>query len=279
MEKIKLAISAQAQFGIPIAEQIPLFKEVGFDGFFTAWDDNLCALREIADKVGISFTAVHAPTRGAAKMWGEDADEYVLELCRCVEDTARAGIGTLIVHTFIEPDMQSGAVDRKMKSDVTQIGLSNYRKVYELAKKLGVLVAFENAEGEQFTEAVMKEFACAGFCWDSGHERAYAEGTDYMEKYGSRLAFTHLNDNLGCRDARGYISGLDDMHLLPFDGCINWSEAAEKLRRAKKCEYLGFELKILKPFSTEPEPRYSGLTLKEYLETAFLRAEKVRNML
>lgn len=45
-----------------------------------------------------------------------------------------------------------------------------------------------------------------------------------LDKYGDRLIATHLNDNLGVSDFDGKVTWTDDLHLLPFDGIIDWRQ-------------------------------------------------------
>jgi 2-dehydro-3-deoxygluconokinase len=93
------------------------------------------------------------------------------------------------------------------------------------ADRLGISIAFENLEGPEFLAALLRRYGdCGhvGYCWDSGHELCYAPGWDFLSHYGDRLLMTHLNDNLGISDPQGEINWLDDLHLLPYDGMIDW---------------------------------------------------------
>ena len=41
MNKSKICLATNHQFGISIIDQIKLFKKVGFDGFFTMYDEHV----------------------------------------------------------------------------------------------------------------------------------------------------------------------------------------------------------------------------------------------
>lgn len=278
MEMRKLAISAQPHFGPSISEQIAMFKKAGFDGFFTPWDKNLEKYREAADEAELTYVAIHAPTANTYRIWDEDfSDEFV----KYVEDTAKVEVPILIMHAYTVPEMQYSVVARDMGA-ASEKGVEHFRKAVLRARELGVKIAFENAEGEAQLHALMRAFSDyenVGYCWDSGHEAAYAPDIDYLSLYGDRLILTHLNDNLGCRNEDGKISGLDDLHLLPFDGVINWEDKAEKLEKYKLPEYLTFELKMNIPFSDIRHKQYENMTFEEYLKLAYTRARRVADML
>lgn len=269
MYKTKLCLGTSGEFGISNEEQIRLFKKVGFEAFFTMWDENIARYKEVAEETGMEYQSVHAPFCNASKMWGDDAEEAVNELIKCVDDCAEYGIPILVVHPYIGFDKVENPTD---------CGVENFRKVVERAKTSGVKIAFENVEGEAYLKKLMEAFADyenVGFCWDSGHEQCYNRGKDMLAIYGDRLIATHLNDNLGVRDYNGEITFIDDLHLLPFDGIIDWKNAVAKL---EKCGYNGiytFELvKTSKPDRHEND-KYTVLDIEHYITECYIRACKV----
>lgn len=130
------------------------------------------------------------------------------------------------------------------KHTPTETGLGNFERIVSEADKLGVKIAFENTEGEEYLAAVMEHFKdcdTVGFCLDTGHEICYNPGSDMLSLYGDRLIHTHINDNLGvCGDEITY---LDDLHLLPFDGVCDFDGVAGRLVRCGYDGTLTFELK------------------------------------
>ena len=79
MYKTKLCLGASKGFGIDIEDQIKLFHQTGFEGFFTDWDENLKKYRALADELGMEYQSVHAPFKKVAKIWqgGEEAEAAV----------------------------------------------------------------------------------------------------------------------------------------------------------------------------------------------------------
>ena len=202
MIKSKLAISTSESFGVSVPEQIRLFAKAGFDGFFTMWEGEgkLKEYRALADELGMEYQSVHAPFYSAADMWSSDeaAKAATNELLRCVEDCHTAGVPILVIHTFIGFDEHSP----------NENGVKNFGKVVKRAEELGVKIAFENTEGEEYLDCLMSAFSDrnnVGFCLDTGHVMCYNRGRDMLSDYGDKLIATHLNDNLGISSKDGKI--------------------------------------------------------------------------
>ena len=51
MYKSRLCLGTNSQFGISTKKQIELFKQTGFDGFFTDWNSEIMEYRRLADKI------------------------------------------------------------------------------------------------------------------------------------------------------------------------------------------------------------------------------------
>ena len=255
-----------------IPEEIALLGSVGFDGFFTGWtpDAPLGEWRKAADECGMYWQSIHAPFDKAADMWtdGDKAGIAVDELIGCVCGCASVGVPIMIVHAFI------GFKDHTP----TEAGLVNFGRVVDEAEKLGVKIAFENTEGEEYLAALMEHFRghpSVGFCLDTGHEMCYNHSKDMLALYGDRLIATHFNDNLGIRDYNGDITWHDDLHLLPFDGIADWRDIASRLNR---CGYDGeftFELTVNSKPNRHENDVYKKMTPHEYLVEAYKRACRV----
>ena len=163
----------------------------------------------------------------------------------------------------------------------TKEGIEGFRCVVEEAKRLGVKVAFENTEGEEYLFAVMdafKDYDNVGFCWDTGHQMCYNVNTDMIELYGDRLICTHLNDNLGIKASDGNITFHDDLHMLPFDGIADWQGIADRLDRSDYKGELTFELKKDTALNGCQLPIYGQIGVEEYLTQAYIRACRVASL-
>lgn len=274
MYKTKLCLGVSRSFGIDIEEQIRLFHQTGFEGFFTDWDGNLLKYRALADELGMEYQSVHAPFVKVAKIWrgGEEANLAVEELIRCVRDCAEADVPIMVSHVYIGFEPSEGP---------TFDGIQRFRKIVDEAKKLGVKIAFENTEGEEYLVALMNALADydnVGFCWDTGHQMCYNTDTDMIELYGDRLICTHINDNLGVRDYEGKIIYHDDLHLLPFDGIGDWQDITAKLNKCGYDGILTFELKIQNSKNRFDNEKYRNISIEQYVAEAYARACRVASL-
>ena len=110
----------------------------------------------------------------------------------------------------------------------------------ELAAQKGVTLCIENMTGipypHQPRELVFGSRAKdirwladkldTGICWDFGHANltGLCQSAE-LHTVGDRLRMVHIHDN----------NAKTDNHLLPFDGDVDWADAAEGLRL---CEFL-----------------------------------------
>ena len=268
MYRMTLCLGTGPSFGVSTEEQIKLFRQAGFEAFFTDWNENVAAYRKLADELGMIYQSVHAPFSKAAALWqeGEAAEQAVAELLRCVDDCAENGVPILIVHPYIGFDGPYLP---------TETGLKNFGAVVNAARQKGVKIAFENVEGEEYLAALMEAFADyenVGFCWDTGHEQCYNYGKDMLSLYGDRLIATHINDNLGVSRADGTIHWTDDLHLLPFDGVNDWDDVAARLCRHGYDGILTFELKRNSNPGRHDADKYAALPVEQYVAEAYARA-------
>lgn len=268
----KLCLGVSDTYVLPKEEQISLIKKAGFDAFFIGWYRglNMCKIRNHADSVGIEIQSVHAPFGKSADMWteGEQANEAVCELLDCIDECSKAKVDIIVCHTIIGFD----------KFEPNDTGIKNYKKIVEAAKSKGISIAFENTEGEVYLQKIMNEFKDydnVGFCWDSGHEQCYNKGRDMLALYGNRLIATHLNDNLGISDFGGEITWTDDLHLLPFDGIIDWVNAVKRLNKCGYDGILTFELNKESKPNRHDNDKYNRIKIEEYIAECYNRACRI----
>lgn len=274
MYKAKLCLGINGSFELGLEEQIRLFKQSGFDGFFAVWGDDLGVCRTEADRLGMIFQSVHAPFLNAAYMWedSKNSEMAVDELMECVQRTASIEVPIVIMHTYKGFAPSAGP---------TNAGIENFKRVIEEAARLNVKIAFENTEGEEYLEALMSAFSAydnVGFCWDTGHELCYNMGKDMIALYGDRLIATHLNDNLGISSFDGKTCWTDDLHLLPFDGANNWNNIAHRLNSCHYDGELTFELTRMSKPDRHDNDKYMKMSIEEYIAECYARACKIAHL-
>ena len=194
------------------------------------------------------------------------------ELLDCVETCSRLEIPAMVAHTFIGFDSDNIP---------TQIGIERYGALAVRANELGVKLALENTEGEEYLAVLMKELSgipSVSFCWDTGHELCYNYGKDMISLYGDKLAVTHINDNLGIRDFDGKITYIDDLHLLPFDGITDWNSVAKRIVGSGFDGPLSFELSINSKPNRHENDKYAAMPIEQYVAEAYIRACRVADM-
>lgn len=271
----KLCLGTGSGFEYSIKEQIRVFKEAGFEGYFVNWDPTMDVrdIKAYGDSLGMIFQSMHAPFVKVASMWEPTpkTELAIKEHLDCLKDCAENDVPIMVVHAFIGFD----------KHEPTQFGIDNFRIVVEEAQRLGVKVAFENVEGEEYLAAVMeafKDYDCVGFCWDTGHEMCYNYGKDMMALYGDRIFCTHINDNLGIKDYNGKIIDLDDLHLLPFDGIADWQDIVHRLNKYHFNDILTFELSKNSKWKRHDNDMYTQMRFEDYVAAAYNRACRVATL-
>lgn len=264
------------------AEQIRLFADTGFEAVSGGWDHGVPVdeHKKAADECGVEFQSIHAPFHkdsDVSKMWlpGEEGKTAAKVLCECLEVCSDNGIGIMVSHVYIGFNY---AIPDNTTAD---IGIENFGTVVKRAAELGVTVAFENTEGEEFLDILMNAFRgekYAGFCWDTGHEQCYNRGRDMMALYGDKLVATHLNDNLGVRSFDGVTVPRDDLHLLPFDGITDWRGVADKLDAFGYTGIMTFELKRRSHKGRHDNDVYLAMSPEMYVVEAYKRACRLAAM-
>ena len=247
--------------GISREEQLPLAKEIGFEGFFSGPDyaGNMAELRTfwtLGDQLGLVYETSHSTIPGCYDIWleGDKGDVYISQLFRELENCVALNIPTLIVH------IQTN----RMENTSLERGLKSLESLVQAAKDKGVNIAFENADAPEYLYKTLEYFneAHVGFCYDSGHEACITPGVRFLPVIGHRLMCTHLHDN----------DGMTDLHLLPFDGAIDFKTMCAELKAVGYKGNLTFELRYSEAYAKK-------MTKAEFLETCYARALKLREMI
>ena len=274
MWKQKTGISVSNSYGVPVPELVRLVGRTGFDAVSPEWEENddFAETAEAARESGLAIQSLHGPFDVAAKMWSADTDdseEAMRKLLLSLETCKQYSIPVMVVHVWMGFDNIPAPNSE---------GFENFGKLVKKAEEYGVKIAFENTEGDELLCALMEHFdgnGNVGFCWDSGHEMCYNHSMDLLARFGDRLIMTHLNDNLGisCFDGKTYWT--DDLHLLPFDGIADWDYNVARMKKAKKQEYINFELNIRSKPNRHENDAYGEMPIERYFTEAYNRACRI----
>ena len=275
MYRTRLCLGTNIGYGVSTEEQIRMFRKVGFEAFFTPWDEDLKRYRAVADEVGMIYQSIHAPFIDMTALWRtcEETEKNIGILLTCVDDCAELGVPILVVHPWGGADVDGCPNDA---------GIANFRRIVAYAKQKNVRIALENTEGEPFLVTLMDAFreeTNVGFCWDSGHELCYNRGRDMLALYGDRLIATHINDNTGVSDFEGRTHWRDDLHLMPFDGACDWRRAAARLAACGYDGILTLEVNKQNAPGRFEGRHYKTMPLEIYLTELYVRACRLAHMI
>lgn len=274
MWKQKTGISVSNSYGVPVPEIVRLVGRTGFDAVSPEWEENddFAETAEAARESGLAIQSLHGPFDVAAKMWSADTDdseEALRKLFLSLETCKQYSIPVMVVHVWMGFDNIPAPNSE---------GFENFGKLVKKAEEYGVKIAFENTEGDELLFALMEHFdgnGNIGFCWDSGHEMCYNHSMDLLARFGDRLIMTHLNDNLGISRFDGKTYWTDDLHLLPFDGIADWDYNIARMKKAKKQEYINFELNIRSKPNRHENDAYGEMPIERYFTEAYNRACRI----
>lgn len=273
MDRRLIAINQVRAWETPTEEMIELTHKAGFDGMFQLYDGRNTPqeFKKWLDERHMIFQSIHVLWRQTPGIWEdptEDGEAGVKEYMRCLEDCADVEVPIMVAHS----------IQGMKKHTPTELGMERFGRIFRRAEELGVTVAMENVEGPEYLDLLYrtyKDSPAFGYTWDSGHEMCYGHGENFLAKYGDRLVATHLNDNLGCTTLDGSIAWTDDLHLLPFDGIIDWKERAERIRKVGYEGILTFELLAKSKPDKHESDLYFQMGPEVFLAEAWKRAMRV----
>ncbi|HAL63596.1 MAG TPA: sugar phosphate isomerase/epimerase [Clostridiales bacterium] len=261
----KVGVSLIGGIDIPKEEQIRIIHDCGYDCFFSGYydDEPIYEWKELGQKIGIEFETVHLPFKTADGLTANDLWEDTLSgetyfeiIKKQIDGCSKAEIPIGVMHV---------SCDSK-GPEPGKIGIDRFKKLCDYSEKKKVKLAFENLELPEHLYKVMDIIGdFHGFCWDCGHNLCYTPEIDMSEKFGDKIICTHIHDNLGVRQP-GNISWMDDLHLLPFDGSLDWEWYG---RRIKEIGYKG-------PLTMELQYKYKNMPLESFFKTAFERIQKIK---
>ena len=237
----------------PYREVIDAFLENGIKRTFVCFEHPefeaaMAALK--AAKITVDF--LHAPFKGQNTIWeeGEAGEDMLARLLKSVDACKKHGIHLMVAHV-------SGG---RPMPPITPIGLERFDRFMAYAKENGITIAFESHRYIENVRFMLERYPEAGFCLDTAHEDAFTPGFRYLPMWADRLVATHLSDNEYVCDR--------DMHMLPFDGHIDFTQTAHEIAATGRRLTLMLELK------PDNHPKYQNMTIREYYTAAAQSARR-----
>ena len=238
----------------PYREVIAAFRENGIDRVFMNIEHpDFEAAMDALTEAGITVENFHAPFKGLNVIWepGEAGDAMLARLLGGVDTCVKYGVKVMVAHVSNSRPMPP----------IIPVGLARYDRLMAYAREKGVTIAFESHRYLENVACFMERYPQAGFCLDTAHEDAFTPGVRYLPMWGHRLVATHLSDNEYVCD--------NDMHMLPFDGHIDWELTAREMAEFGRDVTLMLEIK---PGNHE---KYKDVSIRDYYAAA---AKSVRRL-
>lgn len=271
---LRVGVSTNNECGKSDEEILNNIKNAGFENVMVSFKNK--SVEEtitLAKSLGISVEYLHLDNRRANELWatGESAEKFVKNTIEQIELCGRHNIKIAVMHSI-----SGGPTDFALPPN--KQGLENMQRILEVAKKNNVKIAIENIARSStkhlfyILDNIKSENL--GFCYDVGHHHLYNPNTDLIKKYEDRVFALHLHDNL--MDWKLGYDYTRDIHLLPFDGKINFDRVCKKLHDIK---YKGIVmLELHKNPGYGPE-KYKEMDCLEYLKEAKKRGERLASLI
>ncbi len=271
---LEIGINTNNESGEDNVKILNNIKKAGFKNIMLSYktvknDDVIKTINDL--KLNICY--YHINNTCANDLWaiGDSADAYVQKVIKEIEFCGQKKIPIAVMHATV-----GSPTDFALKPNKN--GLNNFKKILDIAKKNNVKIAIENLDAYSIKhlEFLLKKIndKNLGFCYDIGHYYLANLKKDLLKKYGNRLLALHIHDNL-----MDWYPGYDytrDLHLLPFDGKINFENFCLKL---KKIKYKGIiMLEIHKVAFSQPQ-MYQNLNNLAFLKEAYERAERLKGLI
>ena len=231
----------------PYREVIEAFVENGISRtFMNIEHPEFADAMDALAQAGITVDNVHAPFKGLNVIWepGEAGDGMLRRLMDGVDTCVQYGVKVMVCHVS----------NGRPMPPIIPAGLNRYDRLMTYAKERGVTIAFESHRFLENVKYFMDRYPEAGFCLDTSHEDAFTPGVRYMPMWGERLVATHLSDN-------AYVCDYD-MHMLPFDGHIDWNQTA---REIVEC---GRDVTLMLEIKPDNHEKYKDVSIRDYYTAA-----------
>ena len=223
--------SSQHQLGIfswfgwvlPLPDRVKLIKKAGFGATTLWWEDEIGSpvikkerMPDMVRDAGLIVENIHIPYDDCDDLWSEHKptrDAIVNKYIHWLNDCAEYYIPIMVMHITNFSGLPTPDQNGKY-------GLDSIGRLLKAAEDLGIMIALENTDREDYIHYVLSEIHSdyLGFCYDSSHNRRYGHNTlDLLRKRANRITSTHLSDN----------DGIEDRHWLPGEGIIDWNQLAD----------------------------------------------------
>lgn len=244
---------------VNVKDTILAIKKAGFDGVFIqwynkAWDFTQQEQLDMCRSLGLKIPFVHLGYKGINNLWLDNIDgrnlmtSYKNDLKICSQNN----IDMVVMHL----------TSKNVAPEPNVIGLNRLKELAEYGKELNIKIAFENTKIFGYLEYVIDNLKTdnVGICLDTGHCHCHFDDRFSWPKFKNKIFAVHFHDN----------DKSDDLHLLPFDGDINWKEYVKNLKDAKYKNDVTLESCY--------RYDYLNISLEDFYKESYIRGLKIREM-
>lgn len=228
---------------------------------------------KIIKDLGLNISYFHIDNKNADNLWakGKSVNKYINEVTNQLEICGKNNIPIAVMHATCGNPCGFALKPNKE-------GLTNLKKLLEIAKKNNVKIALENVDKYALKHLYYLlnniQDDNLGFCYDVGHHQLYNPKAKLLKKYANRLFAVHLHDNL--MDWQPGYDYTKDIHLLPFDGRINYDKVCSEL---KKVNYNGIVMLEIHKKICGKSLLYENINDVDLLKEAYTRAKKIAKLI
>lgn len=271
---MSVGINTNIEYGLDMRQLYQAILDAGFNNIMIAFKEtDIEQSITTAKEMGLDIPYVHLSCREANCFWVESPlnVKYLNKLKNEIDVCSKYQIPIAIIHP------NAGNPNSKAVG-VNEQGLKSILEIVNYANERNVKLALENVDEDSLEyldyifNNIQKEHL--GFCYDTGHHNLYYPNLDIVGKYADRVIAIHLHDNY--MNYKKFDDYTKDVHLLPFDGKLNYENICNKLASSSYNNVIMLE--VNRKNWGNPE-KYLSLSLEEFIKEAKLRADKVEKMI
>ena len=271
---LQIGVSTNNECGKNYEEILTNIKNAGFENIMLSYKSG--EMNEVMQKIkqlGLNVCYFHIDYDYGNDIWakGEAVDKYINKVINQIRFCGENNIKIAVMHSTNGSPINFACKPNKL-------GLINMMKVLKVAEENNVVIALENTDNnsQKHMSYLLKKIKSPNlmFCYDVGHHHIYNKKLDLLKKHGDRLVALHLHDNL--MDWHKRYDYTRDLHMIPFDGKIDFVNVCKKLNKLKYSGIVMLELHKI----TNGSPRiYDEMENVEYLKKAYAAGEKLAKMI
>lgn len=217
--------------------------EVWADGghHFNLFDDReVNSLRIALQRNDVYACALHAPYGSQydlSSLEHSQRQKAITAHRRAIEVADSIGATVVVMHAG------DWLPDAALREDAFRASVDSITKLVEWAEKHNVILAVENLTPIAIGDSSFELFELLStvstdrlrICFDTGHANVSHEGLmQSLRMLAPHIAIIHWNDN----------DKIEDLHLPPGWGCINWHEFFDAVAALSNPQYISLEVRL-----------------------------------